>query len=93
VVPDCAQPCCQAAHEVLFLLGFPQTHDVADGVKHLVQERVLQRIVGLAAHDANRLGFWVAEPNRTGACHVGVVQEQHCEGEVQDLEASRSSTS
>ena len=36
VVPDRAQSCRQAANEVLFLLGFPQTHDVADGVKHLL---------------------------------------------------------
>ena len=41
VVPHRVQSCRQAANEVLFLLGFPQTHHVADGVKHLVQERVL----------------------------------------------------
>ena len=58
-------PCHQASNEVLFLLGFPQTHDVADGVQHLVQERVLQCIVGLAVHNADRLGFWVAEADRT----------------------------
>ena len=57
VVPYRAQPCRQAANVVLLLLGFPQTHDVADGVKHLVQERVLQCIVGLAVRDADRLGF------------------------------------
>jgi hypothetical protein len=38
---------------------------VADGVQHLVQERVLQCIVGLAVHNADRLGFWVAEADRT----------------------------
>ena len=65
VVPDRAQSCRQAANEVLFLLGFPQTHQVADGVKHLVQERVLQCVVGLAVHNSNRLGFWVAEADRT----------------------------
>ena len=65
VVPDRAQSCRQAANEVLFLLGFPQTHDVADGVKHLVQERVLQCIVGLAVSNANRLGFWIAVADRT----------------------------
>jgi len=65
VVPYRAQSCHQTSNEVLFLLGFPQTHHVADGVQHLVQERVLQCIVGLAVHNADRLGFWVAEADRT----------------------------
>ena len=82
VVPYRAQSCRQASNEVLFLLGFPQTHDVADGVKHLVQERVLQCIVGLAVHNADRLGFWVAETDRTRACHLRIVKEQHREGKT-----------
>ena len=93
VVPYRAQSCRQAANEVLFLLGFPQTHDVADGVKHLVQKRVLQCVVGLAVRDGEGLGFWVAVTDHTCAGHLGVVHEQHREGEVQDLHPSRSSTS
>ena len=31
----------KGANEVPFLLGFPQAHHVAGGVKHLVQEGVL----------------------------------------------------
>ena len=41
VIPHRAQSCRKAANEVLFLLGFPQTHHMADGVKHLVKERIL----------------------------------------------------
>jgi hypothetical protein len=47
-----------------------------------VQERVLQCIVGLAVHNADRLGFWVAETDRTRACHLRIVKEQHREGKT-----------
>jgi len=38
---------------------------VRDGVERLMQKRILHWIVGLTAHDADRLGFWVAETDRT----------------------------
>ena len=81
------------ANLVFFTLGFLQVHHLHDVVEHFVQERVLHRVVGLNPRKANRLGFRVAEANRTCACHLGVVHKQHREGEAQDLQPFRSSTS
>jgi len=47
-----------------------------------VQKRVLHWVVGLASHEANRLDFWVAETDRTRACHLRVVHKQHDEGKT-----------
>jgi hypothetical protein len=34
----------------------------------------LQCTVGLAVHNADRVGFWVAEADRTRACHLRIVR-------------------